>query len=422
MKAAQIKLPFGLNEKNILIHISDVESGKKCGCVCPSCKSPLVAAKGNKNQHHFKHAVDVECEKGLESAIHLAAKQIITERKQLTLPECISIVLLTDSRGKEHKEEELVVREGTIVRFDSVREEIGLHGIRADILAMMSSKPLIIEIFYRHKVDDEKFLKIVEAKMSAVEIDLSDLTSDDVKDWDAFWSCINDPNRIHWLYNNKSSNAVYRKLENNLIVKIQKLEKQYQLEESRKQKREEKEKARLAQALEELKALSSNDHISKLTQNAEEHAAWKLHSKYLRISWDELPYFLNADVPHGDWIFGCDKRVWQTAFYSHFIHYHNKPFTIAWVDKWLKTKAECKVPQSAELTGMYGRRYPESIPVETSDNLPSSWGTLRAYFNYLCKLGMLDFSGYDRNHPGSCWFQVMSKTPDAALAQITQRL
>jgi hypothetical protein len=42
-----IKLPFGLNRSGVLAHISEVEKGKKCGCICPACKSPLIARKSD---------------------------------------------------------------------------------------------------------------------------------------------------------------------------------------------------------------------------------------------------------------------------------------------------------------------------------------------------------------------------------------
>lgn len=102
---SKIKLPFGQHE-NKIVHITDVERGMKCNCICPSCRSPLVAAKGNINQPHFKHAVDSECEGGMESAVHLAAKQIIMERKQITLQQYAIEVVGGDSRGIEYFESE----------------------------------------------------------------------------------------------------------------------------------------------------------------------------------------------------------------------------------------------------------------------------------------------------------------------------
>jgi hypothetical protein len=70
---------------------------------------------------------------------------------------------------------------------------VQLHVMRADILAKEGDSQLIIEIFYRHKVEDKKCEKIIEANISAIEIDLSDWRQKDIKDWDAFWFYINDP-------------------------------------------------------------------------------------------------------------------------------------------------------------------------------------------------------------------------------------
>jgi hypothetical protein len=39
-------IPFALLlDTKLLIDVADVESGKKCGCICPSCKIPLIAKK-----------------------------------------------------------------------------------------------------------------------------------------------------------------------------------------------------------------------------------------------------------------------------------------------------------------------------------------------------------------------------------------
>ena len=48
----KIKLPFGLNENNILVHVPNVDNGKKCGFICPSCRVALIAVKGNRGCIH----------------------------------------------------------------------------------------------------------------------------------------------------------------------------------------------------------------------------------------------------------------------------------------------------------------------------------------------------------------------------------
>ena len=225
IKREKIKQPFGLNENNIIVHIANVEDGKEY--ICTDCKMLLIAVKGDKNQHHFRHKNDNECTGGLESSIHLAAKQVIMEKKQIRLPEFFCSAMGKDSRGKEHFERVTVVKDGTIVIFNSVEEEKELHEMRFDILAMVGAEPLIIEIYYRHKVEDVKIEKIKKANISAIEIDLSDLTQEDIKDWHNFWSCINDAQRIKWLHNAKAHTSIYLKI----VKKIKAQEEHYKREE-----------------------------------------------------------------------------------------------------------------------------------------------------------------------------------------------
>lgn len=226
MNNTKIKLPFALDENNVLVHIADVESGKKYFYICPACRLQLIAVKGQKRVHHFRHATEYECENGLESAIHLAAKQAILKRKQITLPERIIEASARDSRGCIHKEQRSIVRNGEIRGFDSVEEEKPVHDMKVDILGIRENDPLIIEVFYRHKVDEIKREKITKSNVSAIEIDLSELTPEDVKDWDAFWISINDVNRIQWLHHAKVQEEE-QKLESQLALKIQSINTNY---------------------------------------------------------------------------------------------------------------------------------------------------------------------------------------------------
>ena len=81
MDAVLLKTPqlvYALREGK-LVSVDDVESGLKCGCQCPSCEAPLIARKGKHNQHSFAHASGHGCEYGLETSLHLAAKEILSQ-------------------------------------------------------------------------------------------------------------------------------------------------------------------------------------------------------------------------------------------------------------------------------------------------------------------------------------------------------
>lgn len=73
-----IKLPCGINKTREVVYIDDAKNGIECECICPACKSPLVAKNGGqKREHHFAHLNIVECEHGYQSALHLYGKRFI---------------------------------------------------------------------------------------------------------------------------------------------------------------------------------------------------------------------------------------------------------------------------------------------------------------------------------------------------------
>lgn len=268
MKKAEIRIPFGVDRTDRVVHISEVKRGRACDCACPGCGAPLTAAKGSVRQHHFRHGVEVECEGAAESAIHRAAKQLIRERRQLTLAEYRLRAWRRDSTGRIHRDTEAVVPGRTTRRFDSVEEEYDVHGMRADLLAMEKDRRLMIEIRYRHAVDEQKRAKIQAADIAALEINLSDV-ADQVSDWASLWVMINDPARMIWLYNPKEKEARAR-LENRLSERISALDDKYNRRLSAQREQQEHERHRFREALSEMNSLSAPARLKQLSDEARE--------------------------------------------------------------------------------------------------------------------------------------------------------
>lgn len=148
-----IKLPYGINTIREVVYIDNAKNGIECECICPACKSPLVAKNGGqKREHHFAHLNIVECEHGYQSALHYMAKDLFLEMEYLTFV----------------KNEKLVK-----YKIDSVELERKVSDIIPDILVTCDGKQFIVEIYVTHSVDDEKKEKIKSLQMSAIEIDLS---------------------------------------------------------------------------------------------------------------------------------------------------------------------------------------------------------------------------------------------------------
>lgn len=81
-----VRVPFGYCVADGRMYAPrEVPLGKRCGCICPACKDELIARheiNGHKTPH-FSHDSGADCANGLETAVHLAAKQLIEQEKLL---------------------------------------------------------------------------------------------------------------------------------------------------------------------------------------------------------------------------------------------------------------------------------------------------------------------------------------------------
>jgi hypothetical protein len=164
-----IKVPFGLRDGR-LFDPSQVENGKRCGCDCPGCHRPLIARQ-HVQTPHFAHAPGKDCSSGYETAIHLAAKQLISERMEIALPPL-------DWRSppgwgaREGLPQRLA--NSLLVKLSNVRVEHWMDGIRPDIVATHNGRDLLVEIAVTHFVEPEKRSKIEARGIPAIELDISE--------------------------------------------------------------------------------------------------------------------------------------------------------------------------------------------------------------------------------------------------------
>lgn len=160
---------FAHAEDRRIVHVDEVPNGGKCGCLCPACKSPLIAKNGgDERAHHFAHDGRVENQYCSETALHFAAKQIVSDNKKVRLP---SPTLLS-SEG------------GTIVDFSEMYIEHKLstntddHShIVADCFGVTGNQSIIMEIAVHHEVDQNKLMKIESLGIPAIEISLRDFSN-----------------------------------------------------------------------------------------------------------------------------------------------------------------------------------------------------------------------------------------------------
>jgi len=159
-------LPFGLRG-GLLVSIDDVDRGLQKDVVCPACETPLVARKGSVRTHYFAHHTGADCPTALQTVLHMRAKEIIAEEKQIFIP---GYSVKLPGRKKPFN----IITSRKII-LEDVWIEKRLDKIIPDVFAKALGRELLIEIRVSHAVESSKLDLIKEMNLSVIEVNLSDL-------------------------------------------------------------------------------------------------------------------------------------------------------------------------------------------------------------------------------------------------------
>lgn len=165
MNKGEFNPVFALRNEKI-VHISEVERGLKCGCKCPVCNGLLIARKGEQLSHHFAHYAKTNCEYCGESALHFAAKELLSRAKKMVVP-AVSLKFPDSCRPDE------LIHEAMEIDIDHVDCEKHFGNVIPDVVVYSGKKFFFIEIYVTHGIDERKLAKLKDARVSTLEIDLS---------------------------------------------------------------------------------------------------------------------------------------------------------------------------------------------------------------------------------------------------------
>lgn len=142
-------IPFGLRiEDQQYVDVADVPKGRQCGCICPSCRIPLIARQGKANRWHFAHAsrnvdeIEKECSFSFFVSVRTMAKQLLESGLVITLPEWRDWI-----REKRHGElfvEGYWIARASDVLLKEVQKEYFFEDILVDIYGKVGNYPLVI--------------------------------------------------------------------------------------------------------------------------------------------------------------------------------------------------------------------------------------------------------------------------------------
>lgn len=161
-----------------IVDVHHVERGRRCDCVCPSCKTPLIARQGDRKAWHFAHAsrsvyeqTDRKCEYSFFVSVRLMARQVIGQVIKMEVPRYEgSLWEVLDDRDKRRVERFLVAKGGTI-KVESIQLEKQRFGAVVDVTGFVDGYPIIV--YLTHPGRDVPFeLELLENETCGV-IELS---------------------------------------------------------------------------------------------------------------------------------------------------------------------------------------------------------------------------------------------------------
>ena len=169
-----IKIPWG-EQGGEIVHVSQVCSGQACGCVCLGCGAPLVAQKGAKNAHHFRHREDAAC---AESALHKIGKILLKRKVDAAIqrgePPCVewqctfcdayhNAPLLAGAVTSEFE----VPIAGIQASASGARADVGLFDVNERLFAG-------VEIVVSHSPEESAVAVYRSKEITCIEIELTD--------------------------------------------------------------------------------------------------------------------------------------------------------------------------------------------------------------------------------------------------------
>lgn len=168
------QLVYGRRPDGTLAHITEVQRGLACDCVCPACDGQLVArTKDDYQVPHFAHNSGKACGGGPETVLHLLAKEAFRANPNMRLPE----------RPALDKRKQVVTKPGQEVGTEFLRlEYTDPKRIVPDLYVRALGYDLFVEVAVTHFSDDAKIQRLREHRIPAVEVDLSRLPRDSTRE------------------------------------------------------------------------------------------------------------------------------------------------------------------------------------------------------------------------------------------------
>lgn len=421
-------LLYGIRDGNP-VYIRDLDAtkdkGLRCRCTCPKCGDLLEARLNFKDPNrvrYFAHYNPVKCDivRANQTAIHLMAKNIVAKEKKIMFPAVkvelqgthayeslrplISKLDLEDASNLQKQLEgatPVFYKPADVIEFDKIILEKTISDIIPDIIASKNEQKCLVEIAVTHFVDEEKEQKIRELGISALEIDLSSLVGEDLDEQLLTDIIVGRPEYKKWIHNalvDRENESIEEKARTICQSYIDYYQEKQRIKEEKAEiaRRKAKEIAlRVERAPQLLHDAFLPENYQKLLQADRNDQQFHDFFKTLTMSTTcpRTPFYVDIPIS-GEFIFNCDRRIWQSSIFDKFIFNRKLPSND-------KDNITCKKIET--WINKYQKQFQVRLDYNVECCVDGTWRHLMpdVIDQYLFYLKLMGFISYRRGHNGS---------------------
>jgi hypothetical protein len=178
-------IPFGLRESDeSIVDVHAVKRGRACGCVCPSCRTPLIARQGEEKIWHFAHAsrhvydrTAQECDFSFYVSVRLMARQLIGSRLTLALPDYRNRVMQYIEDLHQTRTLDYLVTEARSVELEHVQVETRFADVAVDVKGKVGDFDFVVYLVHPGTAVPTELESLDGAKAGVIAIDLQGMAA-----------------------------------------------------------------------------------------------------------------------------------------------------------------------------------------------------------------------------------------------------
>lgn len=188
-------IPIGI-KGGLPLRPHEVANGLACGCICPACAHPLIAAnQGTKVDPYFRHDADSDCVRGYQKGVLLAAKLAFSDLQTFELPGYTENI--TARFHGLRLLETISIAPKRIFVDRTLQNDDG----NADVTLCSGGHELDVVFAIRGRSTDSQMRKLQDQERPSLVIDLSRLAVSHVLDTEAFHRSVSEDLTLRrWIF------------------------------------------------------------------------------------------------------------------------------------------------------------------------------------------------------------------------------